>query len=121
MSTLQMSSGLRKPLDTIVGVQRNSRSLRRTVMLPSLAAAKPLAYTRRPISQICSFSLYSLIMVRSFRTAKLGAMHARSLMVAVRIGHRYGIQYASAVRIHRLLLGKKRHRRLAAFAEGDPA
>src|SRR5437879_1809126 len=56
-----MSSGLRKPLDTMVGVQRTSRSLRRTVMLPSLAAAKPLAYKRRPISQICCFSWCSFM------------------------------------------------------------
>src|SRR4051812_28370224 len=54
-----MSSGRMNPLDTIVGVQRISRSLSRMVMLPSFAAAKPRWYTRRPISQICSFSLYS--------------------------------------------------------------
>src|SRR2546422_6431701 len=45
----------------MVGVHSTWRSLRRMLMLPSLAAAKPLAYTFRPISQICSFSLYSFM------------------------------------------------------------
>src|SRR5687767_5010600 len=54
-----MSSGFMKPFDTIVGVQSNSLSFRRIVMLPSFAAAKPRLYRRRPISQICSLSLYS--------------------------------------------------------------
>src|SRR5262245_33619997 len=50
-----------KPLDTIVGVQRISLSLSRTVMLPSLAAAKPRVYRRRPISQMNSLALYSFM------------------------------------------------------------
>src|SRR5947209_19062451 len=67
MSIRQTSSGFMKPLHTMVGVHRNSRSLSRAVMLPSLAAVNPLAYTRRPISQICSFSLCSFIEALSFQ------------------------------------------------------
>ena len=43
MSTMHRSSGLMKPLQIIVGVQRTWFSLSRKEMLPSLPAAKPLA------------------------------------------------------------------------------
>jgi len=43
MSTVAMSSGVRKPLQCMVGVHSTSFSLIRTEMFPSLAAAKPLA------------------------------------------------------------------------------
>src|ERR1700758_570420 len=56
-----MSSGVMNPLQIIVGLQRTSLSPTRYEILPSLAAAKPFAYTRRPISQICSLILRSLI------------------------------------------------------------
>ena len=42
MSTVQMSSGLRNPLECIVGVHNTWLSLIRTLMLPSFAAANPL-------------------------------------------------------------------------------
>ena len=42
MSIVAMSSGFKKPFECIVGVQSTSLSPRRTVMLPSLAAANPL-------------------------------------------------------------------------------
>src|SRR5262245_32607474 len=69
----------------MVGVHSTSRSFRRTEMLPSLAAAKPLAYTFRPISQICSFSLYSFMFWYQVQL----------------------IQYARAIRIQRFFLRMK--------------
>src|SRR5436305_3556247 len=97
-----MSSGFMNPLDTMVGVQSNSLSLSRTVMLPSLAAAKPRLYSRRPISQICSLSLYSFIVGLSFTDHD-------------------SVQQARTVGIDRLFVGKERRRRLAALAEADLA
>src|SRR5262249_41999791 len=67
-------------------------------MLPSLAAANPLAYTRRPISQICSLILCSLIMASPDDEL---------------------IQDAGAVGVHRLVGRVERGCRLAALAETD--
>ena len=53
-STAQISSGFMNPLQIIVGEQTTSFGPTRTEMFPSFAAAKPFAYTRRPISQISS-------------------------------------------------------------------
>src|SRR4051812_19116631 len=55
-STVQMSSGRRKPLLMPVGVQRILLSAMRYEWLPSLPAQKPLSQMRRPISHICSFN-----------------------------------------------------------------
>src|SRR5262249_37926312 len=62
ISPLHMSSPFMNPFDIIVRAHSTSLSPMRMLMLPSLAAAKPLAYTRRPISQICSLSLYSFML-----------------------------------------------------------
>src|SRR5262249_41952689 len=97
-----MSSGFMKPLDTMVGVQSSSLSLSRTVMLPSLAAAKPRLYSRRPISQICSFSLYSF-------------------MFCLSITDHDPIQQARAERVQRFLVGQERRRRLDTLGEADLA
>ena len=67
MSIVEMSSGLRKPLECIVGVHSTSLSLMRTVMLPSFAAANPLSYRRRPISQISCLTLWAFTMLLLFR------------------------------------------------------
>src|ERR1043166_7343203 len=95
-----MSSGFMKPLDTMVGVQRISLSLSRTVMLPSLAAAKPRLYRRRPISQICSLILYSF-------------------MVGFSLADHDGVQQARTVGINGLPVGEERGGRLAALTESD--
>src|SRR5207237_9255707 len=97
-----MSSGFMKPLDTMVGVQSNSLSLSRTVMLPSLAAAKPRLYSRRPISQICSFSLYSFILGLSFTDHD-------------------PVQQTRAIGIDRFTLGQEGHGGLAALGETNLA
>ncbi len=60
MSTVQMSSGLRKPLLMPVGVHSTRFSLMRTEWFPSLPAQNPLTQMRRPISHICSFNWNSL-------------------------------------------------------------
>ena len=65
MSIVQISSTLRKPLLCIVGVHRTSLSLMRTVMFPSLAAANPLLYSRRPISQMSCLILCALVLMVS--------------------------------------------------------
>src|SRR5262249_4042402 len=102
-----MSSGFMKPLETMVGVQRISRSLRRMVMLPSLAAAKPLLYRRRPLSQMNSFSLYSFMVPLA--------------MLRGRFAHDDPVQDTGAKSVHRRLLRVERGRRLDALAEADPA
>src|ERR1043166_7761044 len=98
-----MSSTLRKPLDTIVGVQRISRSLSLIEMLPSLAAAKPLAYSRRPMSQICSFSSRSLGMSQFLSQVDFD-----------------GVEQAGAVGVYRFFCWQKRHGCLGSFADADP-
>src|SRR5262245_36513612 len=108
-----MSSGFMNPLDTMVGVHRISLSLSRTVMLPSFAAAKPLLYSRRPISQICSLILYSgicMVVIPQAPTRAQRALGGPSL-------HIHRIQNARTVRIQRLLVRLKRHRGLDAFAD----
>src|SRR5262245_53654979 len=100
------------PLDTSVGVHRISLSLSRTVMLPSLAAANPRAYSRRPISHICSLILYSFIETLHCREG------ARPCEPRLNVQHHL-IQQTGAVGVHGLLLGVERHRRLAALAEAD--
>src|ERR1043165_4519719 len=102
-----MSSGFMKPFVTIVGVQSCSLSLRRMVMLPSLAAAKPLLYRRRPISQICSFSLYSFILL------------SPCAVVSEFRADVPGVQDGAKVAIPGPFLGVDRGRPLAALAEGD--
>src|SRR5690348_15246356 len=113
-----MSSGRMKPLETIVGVHMTSRSLSRTEMLPSLAAAKPLAYTRRPISQICSLSLNSFIMLRSSLLGR--ERHPASWAPPTAwLFEVQSVENAGAVGVHRLLLGVEGGGRLAALAEAD--
>src|SRR5262249_46045888 len=70
-----------KPFETMVGVHKISLSLRRTVMLPSFAAAKPLLYSRRPISQICSLILNSDIAIVVAPQAKR-VFEPRGLIIA---------------------------------------
>src|SRR5687768_16655241 len=77
------------------------------VMLPSLAAAKPLLYTRRPISQICSFNLYSFMILSPCCQSFRGGADVNL------------IEDAGTVGIHGHLFGVERGRRLAALAEGD--
>src|SRR5262245_44927602 len=110
-----------KPLETIVGVQRTSRSLRRIVMLPSLAAAKPRAYRRRPISQICSFSLYSFMSIPFSQPAAPARVTLRPCWRCGLRHHHNLIQQTRTVRVDRLALWVERRRRLAAFAERDLA
>src|SRR4030095_11595438 len=59
MSTVQMSSGLRKPLLMPVGVQSTRSGPMRYEWLPSLPAQNPFCQMRRPMSHICSLSLNS--------------------------------------------------------------
>jgi hypothetical protein len=53
---VQISAGSKKPLQCNVGVHKTKSSHKRAEILPSLAAAKPLWYIRRPMSQISRLS-----------------------------------------------------------------
>src|SRR5687768_17162176 len=104
-----------KPFDTMVGVHRISLSLRRTVMLPSFAAANPLAYSRRPISQICSLSLNSgtcmfiISKPQDERSDSWGSLHIQR------------IEDTRAIRIQWFLVRMERHRCFDAFTHTDLA
>src|SRR5262245_16717664 len=109
-STMQRSSGFMKPFDTPVGVQRKRSSAMRMLMFPSLAAAKPRLYRRRPTSQISSRSLRSLnIMSLAFHQVFCDAF------VDVDF-----VDDASRVGVHRLLFGMERRRGFRALRECDP-
>src|SRR5688572_17519895 len=117
MSTMHMSSGLRLPLEMSDGVQRMRSSLRRYEWLPSLPAQNPFSQILRPISAICSRSLNSGI-----RGAPFLFPFAPYAMVGLSnfVCYLSVIQDRRVVRVERdALLRVKRHRRLAAFGEGD--
>src|SRR5262245_56846394 len=86
-------------------------------MLPSLAAAKPLLYTRRPISHICSRSFHSLVN-DPFNVLALSLLSA-SAPVALVNSERQLVQQACAIGVHGGLRLTERVRRLAPLAQSD--
>src|SRR5215207_9851148 len=119
MSTVQMSSGFRKPLLMPVGVQSTRSAPMRYEWLPSLPAQNPFCQMRRPMSHICSLSLNSGMrawpLLLAFPFAPYAIVAPSDSMT-----HDRHVEDGGVVRVYRhALLRIKRHRRLAALREGD--
>src|SRR3712207_1685655 len=115
-STVQMSSGRRKPLLMPVGVQRTLFSPMRYEWLPSLPAQKPFCQIRRPMSHICSLSWNSPMRWVPLPLVEGFVAYAISHLVT----HHGPVEDRRAVRVDgHALLRVERHARLAALGEGD--
>src|SRR5215207_3289272 len=118
MSTVQMSSGFRKPLLMPVGVQSTRSAPMRYEWLPSLPAQKPFCQMRRPMSHICSLSFHSLMRLVPLEPLDdvLVAPYAMGSDLqlddhVIENGRVVGVQGDAFFRV-------KGHDRLAAFGEG---
>src|SRR5215213_9590736 len=119
MSTVQMSSGLRKPLLMPVGVQSTRSGPMRYEWLPSLPAQKPFCQMRRPMSHICSLSLNSGTRVPPLLLLPFPPYAMTGSLSDSVTDHRV-VEDRGVVRVEGdALLREERPARLAALGEGD--